>query len=241
MDIPPFLYNIYIMGMFDTVVIDKLKLPNLPKEVTSYLKNNNASIPTEYQTKDLENCLLTYTIDSSGQIYLTEFKPTGKKIPYESPFKNWTDSRSFLERVYFKIIERRLDNKYPTLRKVEERKPVKVKTKLTNTFNVYSYDEIGGRYVELEFGIVAVDGKVKKVNILKSEIESEKLAKQRISEREKFEKNLSESIASRNKFRSKWYYPLIKETYNPFVFFTSKLVQKLCNKILSLSYRWTGV
>lgn len=227
--------------MFDTVVIEGLKLPRLPKEVTSFLSKNNVDVPVEYQTKDLDNCLSTYNIDSSGQIYLTEYRPTGKKIPYVSPFKGWTDNRSFLERLYFKFTQRKLDKKYPSLRKVDERKPVKVKSKLTSTFNIYSYDEVGGRYLELEFAVVAIDGKVKRITLSKHSIESEKSAKERINDRETFETKISASIEKRNTFRAKWYYPLIKETYNPFVFFSTKIMQKLCNKILSSTYRWTGV
>jgi len=229
------------MGMFDTVVLDKLKLPRLPKEVSSFLSKNNAQVPNDYQTKDLDNCLSTYTIDETGQIYLTEYRPTGKKIPYTPPFAGWTDNRSFLERIYFKLTQRKLEKKFPTLKTVDERKPVKVKTKITNSFNIYSYDEIGGRYMSLEFSIVAVNGRVQKIVLSKHEIESEKNAKDRKKQNEEFEKKLSESILARNKLRSKWYYPILKEIYNPFVFFSTKIIQKICNKIIAATYRWSGV
>jgi len=229
------------MGMFDTVVIENLKLPKLPREISSFLKENNTQVPSEYQTKDLDNCLSTFTIDESGQIYLTEYKPTGKKIPYNPPFSSWVDNRSFLERLYFKLVQRRIDRKYPSPKTVDERKPVRVKSKITNTFNIYSYDEVGGRYLSLEYSIIAIDGKVKKIALSKHEIESEKDAKNRKKQNEEFEKKLSESISARNVLKSKWYYPILKELYNPFVFFTTKLIQKFCNKIISWTYRWTGV
>jgi len=241
MDIPHIIYNIYYMGMFDTVVIENLKLPSLPKEVSSYLKSNNKQVPSEFQTKDLDNTLSTFTVDSSGQIFVTEYKPTGKKIPYNSPFTGWTDNRSFLERLYFKFIQRQLDKKHPVLKTVDERKPVKIKVKTTSTFGIYTYEEVGGRYLDIEFNVIAVEGKVKKINLIKAEIESEKAAKARKKQNEEFEQKLSTSIAKRNAFRAKWYYPIVKEIYNPFVFFSTKIIQKICHKISNLTYRWTGV
>jgi len=229
------------MGMFDTVVIENLKLPSLPREVSLFLKSNNKQVPSEFQTKDLDNTLSTYTIDSSGQISVTEYRPTGKKIPYNSPFSGWTDNRSFLERLYFKFIHRQIDKKHPSPKTVDERKPVKVKTKITSTFNLYTYDEVGGRYLDIEFSVVAVEGKVKKINLIKAEVESEKSARSRKKQNEEFEQKLSLSIANRNAFRAKWYYPIVKEIYNPFVFFSSKIIQKICHKISNLTYRWTGV
>lgn len=229
------------MGMYDTVVVKNLKLPSLPREVTSYLKENNKQVPSEFQTKDLDNALSTFTIEPSGQLFVTEYRPTGKKIPYNSPFSGWTDSRSLLERLYFKFIQRQINKKYPILKTVDERKPIKVKTKITSTFSIYTYEEIGGRYIEIEFGVVVIEGKVKKINLIKAEIESEKAAKLRKKQTEEFEQKISTSIAKRNAFRAKWYYPIVREIYNPFVFFTSKAIQKICHKISNLTYRWTGV
>lgn len=229
------------MGMFDTVVIEGLKLPSLPKEVSTYLAKNNSSYPNEFQTKDLDNFLSTFTIDSKGQIYVTEYRPTGKKIPYESPFKGWTDSRSLLERLYFKLVNKKLDKKYPELRFVDERKSVKVKSKITSTFSIYNYEEIGGRYIDVEFNVVAVNGKVDSIKLQKASIEPEKDAKKRKIQNQEFDKKFADSIEKRNKLRAKWYYPILKELYNPFVFFSSKIIQKLSNKLLTLSSRWSGV
>lgn len=227
--------------MFDTVIIENLKLPTLSKEVTSFLKKSNKQVPSEFQTKDLDNSLSIFSIDSSGQIFVTEYRTTGKKQPYTSPFSTWTDNRSFLERLYFKFIRRQFNKKYPAPKTVDERKAVKVKTKITSTFNIYSYEEVEGRYLEIEFSVVAIEGKVKKINLINAEVESEKSAKFRKKQNEEFEQRLSVSIAKRNNFRAKWYYPIVKEIYNPFVFFSTKLIQHTCHKISNLTYRWTGV
>lgn len=229
------------MGMFDTVIIEGLKLPKLPAEISSYLKKGNANISNDFQTKDLENALQTYTIDEKGQIYLTEYKPTGKKIPYENPFKNWRDNRSLLERLYFKLQDKKLNYKYPALRYIEERKPVKLKAKLTSTFEVYTYEEVSGRYIDVAYEIKAVEGRVLKVTLKRAELEAEKNAKKRKQENLKFDENFAKNIQAQKEFRSKWYYPLLKETYNPFVFFSAKLIQVACNWLIKQTYRWHGV
>lgn len=226
------------MGMFDTVVVEGLKLPKLPTEVDSYLKKTNTTLLTnDFQTKDLNSSLSTYTINDKGQIYVTEYRPTGKKIPYRSPFEGWKDNRSFLERVYFKI----KGYKYSTPKYTEERKPVKVKTNLTTTFEFYNYEEVAGRYVDVAYEAKAINGKVVKVTVKKAEIEPVGKAKARREQNAKFETAAALNIQKRKEFTSKWYYPILKETYNPFVFFTIKLVQAACNGILKLTYRWHGV
>lgn len=230
------------MGMFDTVVIEGLKLPKLPNDINKFLKENNANTPTSYQTKDLDNVLSTFTINSKGQIYVTEYKPTGKKIPYNPPFKNWVDNRSFLEKIYNKFfVERKLDKKYGKLKFVDETKPVQVRAKTTNTFIIGSYDEVGGRYLSLDFKLVAVNGIVKKVDLVNAEIESVKSAKDRKKQNEEFDKKIAKSIEDRKNFKSKWYYPILKEIYNPFVFFSSKIIRFVCNYIISSTNRWHGV
>ena len=229
------------MGMFDTVVIEGLKLPNLPKEINSYLKATNSLLPNDYQTKDLENFLSTYTIDKKGQIYLTEYKPTGKKIPYQSPFQNWTDNRSFLERVYFNIRNRHLNTKHPLPKFTEERKAVKVKTNITQTFKIYNYVEIVNRYIDVGFEVTAVKGKVVKISLSNAKIEPEKDARARHKNNEEFDKKMASDFEKRRIFKSKWYYPVLKEVYNPFVFFSSKAIQGICSWIIKQTYRWHGV
>lgn len=225
--------------MFDTIVIEGLKLKT-PKEVTSFLKANNAELPTEFQTKDLDCVLATYFINEKGDVYENVRKLTGKKIPYEPPFKGWHDNRSFLERVYWKIKNKNF--KLPEEgRYVEEYKTVKVKSKLTSTFTMLSLDEVGGRYLTLDYEVKVVEGKVKSVKLLKWEIESKSDAQERHKENEEFKLRASQEIEARKAFQSNWYYPILKETYNPFIFFSRLTVQAICNALIRWSYRWTGV
>ena len=227
--------------MYDTVVIEDLKLPAPSKDVRDWLKKNNAPVPKNYQTKDLENSLTNYTIDSKGQIFETHYKTTGKKKLYVSPFASWTDNRSFLEKAYFKIKNAKLHKTYPRERYVEETKPIRMKSNKTSTFEIYSYDEVGGRYVDVSYIITAVNGIVKKIKLNESKIESESNAKTRHRQNLEFKQKAAQEIARNSAFKAKWYYPVLKQTWNPFVFFSAKILQYICNKLISRSYHWHGV
>jgi hypothetical protein len=229
------------MGMFDTVVIEGLKLPKLPKEIDSFLKISDTNLPCDYQTKDLDNLLSTYTINEDGQIFVTEYKPTGKKVPCKLPFDSWIDNRSFLERIYYNICNKKYNLNTLNLKYTDERKPVKVKTKLTSTFQIYTYIEIAGRYVDINFEVKAIDGKVKKILFKEGNVEPIKDSIERKQKNAEFEANLARSLAKQKEFRSRWYYPILKEIYNPFVYFSTKLVQAICNYLIKISYRWRGV
>ena len=224
------------MGMFDDVIVEGLKLET-PKKLQKYFEDSNTDLPKGFQTKDLDNCLSTYTIDNKGQIYLTEYKPTGKKVPYVPLSLGWTDRRSFLEKLFFNQKNR----KYPLPKFTDERKAVKTKTNLTQTFEIYTYEEVGGRYVDLTYTVTAVSGKAKNIKLANWNIEDAKVAAKRHASETEFNKNMEDSFLKRKTFQNKWYYPVIKETYNPFVFFTRMLIQKTCHKIINWSNRWYGV
>lgn len=224
--------------MYDTVVVEGLKL-KAPKEVTSFLKANNAEFPTEFQTKDLENFLGTYKINAKGDVYREERKPTGKKIPYDLPFKNWEDNRPWLERVYYKFKYK--NHTKEEIKFVDETKPVFAKVKFTNTFTMLAVEDVSGRSLVLDYEVKVIDGKVKSVKLGEWSIESEEKANQRHKDDAEFKKNIEINFAARRAFQSKWYYPVLKETVNPAVFFAKMLTQKTCNKIITWSYRWHGV
>jgi len=231
--------NKNIMGMFDTIIIEGLKL-KASKEVTSFLKVNNAEFPTEYQTKDLNNALETYRINAKGDVFEDVSKPTGRKVPYELPFKDWPDNRPWLVKIYYNIKYKQC-NVLEEQKLVDEVRRVKVKSKLTNTIIMYSYDEIGGRYVSLNYEVKIVEGKVKTIKLLEWEIEDEEKANKRIQNDADWKERISCDIAKRKSFQSTWYYPLLKETYNPFVFFVRIAVQKICSKVINAAYKWHGV
>lgn len=225
------------MGMFDTVIVEGLKL-KAPKEVTSFLKENNAKIPTEYQTKDLDNILNIYRINSSGEILEETRRFTGKKVKWESPFKLWKDNRSWLEKIYFNIKNKNFKDRDCL---VEETKTVIVKSKITNTFKMLSYDEIGGRYLSLDYEVKVVEGKVKNVELIDWSIESKKAALERKKRDLEFKERLDLDSKKRVKLHSAWYYPLIKQIYNPTIFFTRIIIQSIGNNLVKISYRLNGV
>lgn len=224
--------------MFDTVIIEGLKL-KAPKEITNFLKENNAKLPSEFQTKDLDNVLSTFFINEKGEIFENKSKATGKKIPLNTPFLNWKDNRSFLERVYWNLKHKAFKNEESKL--VDEFKQVKVRSKLTNTFTALSYDEINSRSLSLEYEFKAVEGKITKVKLISAELESLKDSQERKASDAEFNAKMQASFEARREFTSKWYYPIIKETYNPFIFFLRLLVQSACNSLIRWSYRWNGV
>lgn len=226
------------MGMFDTVVIEDLKL-KLPKEVDTFLKKNNAALPKDFQTKDLDNSLNTFTIDNAGQIWSTQLVPTGRKVKYKDPFESWKDNRSYLERVYYKFKYKKSVGLLPRL--VAETKTVKKKEKFTNTFEIYTVESINGRYLELDIVVQAVNGKIKKIDLKKYDIESESKAKERNRNDQEFQKRMEESFTKRREFTSRWYYPILKEVYNPFVFFVRQGLLNLIGKLNIILVRWHGV
>jgi len=225
--------------MFDTIIVEGLKL-KAPKEVTSFLKANNAEFPKEFQTKDLDNVLGTYKLNAKGDVYREERKPTGKKIPYDLPFKNWEDNRPWLERVYYKFKYK--NHTKEDIKLIDETKPVFVIVKkFTNTFTMLAVEDIGGRSLTLDYEVKVIDGKVKSTKLLVWSLESEKDAQKRKQDNDEFLLQMDKTINKRRELRSKWYYPILKETYNPFIFFTRKAVQAACNALVRWSYRWTGV
>jgi len=228
------------MGLFDSVVIEGLKLKQ-PKELAFYLKQNNTTLPPDFQTKDLDCSMTTYKIDAKGQIFETNRVPTGKKIPF-APFRlSWVDERPFLERLYIKYRDKEINKKYPTPEFVDEYKSVFVKSKITQTFNIYNYTEIAGRYVDITYEVIAEKGKVVSIKLKDFSIESLENAIERKKDNDIFQKNMDLKLQKRRELRSKWYYPILRETYTPLVFFTKKLVEKICQGILKSSVRWHGV
>lgn len=224
--------------MFDTVLIEGLKL-KAPREVTSFLKSNNAELPTEFQTKDLDNCLGTYKINSKWELYRQERKLTGKKIPYNPPFMNWHDNRPFLERLYWNIKNKKYEVKEEKL--VDEYKSVFVKDKITHTFKIYALEEIDNRYLSIEYSVKVIEGLVSSIKLLEWEIESQEDSLKRKKENDEFKAKIDSSLQRRKELQSQWYYPILREIFNPFVFFSRLLVQHICNKLITFSYRWTGV
>lgn len=228
------------MGMFDTVVIEGLKLPSLPKDISAHLKSNNAVLPKDFQTKDLISLLETYFINAKGQIYRHVAKPTGKKIAYKMPFSDWRLKHPFLIRLYWKAIEvKNKTDKTPTY--IQQTTRVKEKANLTQSFEIYTYKEIGGRFVDVSFNVTANKGKVTKIKLVKCDLEAEQDAKERHEREAQWQQQHLQKSQARSEFQAQWYYPIIRETYNPLVFFARIVIQKACNAMINFSNRWNGV
>ncbi len=227
------MYNIG-MGMFDDIHVEKLKV-SAPKAVMQFLQLHGAALPCDFQTKDLDCIMAHYTIQANGQMMVDAYVDTGKTEPYV-PI-SMTDNRSFLERAYY-------NHKFPCS-KVPMRKKVlkKIQKKVdfTKTFVMYGGEPIAGRHLSIEYTVTVVKGKVKSMVYLKHDLESEKAAKTRVAQDEQFTLKMDASINAHRWLRSRWYYPVLKETLNPAIFFAKLLIQKLCTKVMHLSYRWHGV
>ena len=223
------------MGLFDTIVNNGFKL-KLPREVTSFLKANGADIPDEFQTKDLENCLSTFKLFPNGRLLELTRKPTGRKVKYNSPFANWEDNRPLLEKIYHNIF---IKSKYKDGNLlVDETIDVYEKSNLTADFEMYAYELIGGRYLALNFDVQAVKGIVKKAKLTRWELESEEDAASRTKQDNEWKEKMDKSFAKQKELRARWYYPLIKEIYNPLIFFTGLLIRNICTWLTNKTYKW---
>ena len=106
---------------------------------------------------------------------------------------------------------------------------------------MYSYKEISERYLDISFEVKIVNGKVKSITQTSATIESILEAKKRKARNQEFENNMKEQFVRHNEFVSKWYYPILKETINPLLFFTRLAIQNICQKIISWTYCWKSL
>jgi hypothetical protein len=176
-----------------------------------------------------------YTIQANGQMMVDAYVDTGKTEPYV-PI-SMTDTRSFLERLYF-------DRKFPRSKTPVRKKILKKiqkKVDFTKTFVMYGGEQIAGRHLSIEYTVTVIKGKVKSIVYLKHDLESEKAAKARGAQDAQFTLKMDQNFAAYRQLKSRWYYPLLKEILNPAIFFTRLLVQKICSKVMHCSSRWHGV
>jgi len=225
------------MGLFDTVIIEKLKL-EYPPEVDSFLKARNSELPADYQTKDLDCAMCLYKITEDGQLWKENRIPNGKKEK-RKPWPRFQQDLSFLERLYWDYKDNKLEKKMDELYSEYEEgyDLVFEKDNSTVSADLYYYELIQDRYLTLDYRFVFVNGKVTQVTLTNYEIETDEQAQ----DREKRDKRLDEDLTARRKaylkLKSQWYYPLIKEVYNPGVFLLSKFLHYTAEKLRQLSYR----
>jgi len=220
--------------MFDDIHVEELKV-SAPKAVMQFLQQHGAVIPNDFQTKDLDSIMAHYTIQANGQMMVDNYVDTGKTEPYVP--LSLTDNRSFLERAYF---NRKFPRSKTPVRKKVLQKVLK-KVNFTKTFVMYCSEQIAGRYLSIDYTVTVIKGKVKSIVYLSHDLESKKTAKTRREQDAQFTSKMDQSFAAYRKLKSRWYYPVLKETLNPAIFFSRLLVQKICNKVMHCSGRWHGV
>lgn len=201
--------------MFDTVIIDGLRLDRSP-QLEEFLQKQNAPFPQEFQTKDLENCLVTYKLDTNGQWYEHVRKNTGKKILWKNPMLDVTRDESWLEKLYWHLKLKKLDRS-PLW--VDEHYYEYEKRNLTSTLNIYAYDLVGDRYMSLEYELKIVDGQLVSHQQLMLEYETDQQVKERYEREKQQDEKLNRLSQQRKKLLKQWYYPFLKQIYNPLVFF----------------------
>jgi len=227
------------MGLFDTVIIEKLKL-EYPPEVDSFLKERNAEFPNDFQTKDLDCSMAMYKITEDGQLWHEQRVPNGKKVKRE-PWPRFKQDLSWLETVYWDYREKQLDKKMNALySEFDEGYDLVFKpSNVTTTINLYTFELIQDKYLTLDYEVILVGGKVVSSRLTHHEIETDEEKNNREIRDKELDENLTARRKALNKLHAQWYYPVIKEVYNPLVFLTSKSLQYIAERLKQLSYKLT--
>jgi len=224
------------MGLFDTVIIEKLKL-DYPPEVKSFLEARDAKFPTEFQTKDLECYMGLYKIDEDGQLWVQNRKPTGKKIPVTHPAPFWENNYSFLEKLYWKAKNHSNLFKLADQEVTDEYEFVWEKDNSTVTAYLYDYILVKDKYLTLDYECIFVGGKLVSSRLKEWIIESDKDAADRAQRDLEYDIKWKKHSEERKKLVSSWYYPLLREIYNPLVFFIRLALQNTSSLLTNLSHR----
>ena len=109
----------------------------------------------------------------------------------------------------------------------------------TATIYLYCFELIKDKYLTLDYEVILVGGKVVSSHLKEYEIETDQQQKEREERDKACQEKYAAFYEATKAFRSRWYYPVIREVYNPFIFFLSKgllALSQICNK-LSYSLR----
>jgi hypothetical protein len=202
------------MGMFDTIKVET-KLPT-NKLIEKFLGKDFDLTRLEYQTKDLENALLNYTIKKNGDLFVehVEYRdstPEEKKQDiktYGKPFGSFrlkVDSRTW------------------------------GKTNHTGDVEFCAYEKANqdGRYYTIDYKAHVVKGKVKNIKLIKAEREND----QAYAERLMVEHKWAEEIRLHNAKVSQLSYKIINNFYNKPVKLALRLAHKYSQKIPGLLFK----
>jgi uncharacterized surface protein with fasciclin (FAS1) repeats len=202
------------MGMFDNIKVET-KLPT-NKLIQKFLGKDFDLTGFEYQTKDLDNALLTYTIKKNGDLFVERIEyrdstPEEKKQDIKTYGKQFG---SFRLKVNSRIWE---------------------KTNHTGDVEFYAYEKAkqDGRYYTIDYKAHVVKGKVKNIKLIKAEREND----QAYAERLKVEHKWSEEMRIHNEKVSKLSYKILNNIYNKPVRMALRLAYKHSQRIPDLLFK----
>jgi hypothetical protein len=169
----------------------------------------------KFQTKDLENVMLTYEIRENGDLYL-------KRIEYRdsTPEEQAEDKKKLARFSAFTL-------------KVASQKWQK--TDYTGDIHFYSYDrnKADDRYYALDYKAHVVKGKVKRIKLEKTERESDKEQAARIET----DKKLVEHMRLHNEKVSKLSYKIINFLYNKPTRFVLRKAQRYLQNLPAFLFK----
>jgi hypothetical protein len=202
------------MGMFDTIKVET-KLPT-NKLIQKFLGKDFDLTGFEYQTKDLDNALLTYTIKKNGDLFVERIEyrdstPEEKKQDIKTYGKQFG---SFRLKVNSRIWE---------------------KTNHTGDVEFYAYEKAkqDGRYYSIDYKAHVVKGKVKNIKLVNAEREDDTT----YSERLMVEHKWAEEMRLHSEKVSKLSYKILNNVYNKPVKLALRLAHKYSQRITGLLFK----
>lgn len=200
--------------MFDNIKIET-KLPT-NKFLQKFFGKDFDLTSLEYQTKDLDNALLTYTIKKNGDLFVEtieyrESTPEEKAQDIKKYGKQWGSIR-------FKVKSRTWQ-----------------KTDHTGDVAFYAYEKTkqDGRYYSIDYKAHVVKGKVKNIKLVKVKREDDKTYSERLITEQKW----AEEMRLHSERVSKLSYKIINNLYNKPVKFAFRLAHKYSQKISNLLFK----
>jgi hypothetical protein len=202
------------MGMFDTIKVET-KLPT-NKFIQKFLGKDFNLSSLEYQTKDLQNALLTYTIKKNGDLFVEtiEYRESTPEEKAEDIKKYGKQFGSFRLKVHSRTWE---------------------KTSHTGDVEFYAYEKANqdGRYYTIDYKAHVVKGKVKSIKLVNAKREDDKT----YSERLLMEHKWAEEMRLHSEKVSKLSYKILNNVYNKPVKMALRLAHKYSQKIPSLLFK----
>jgi len=165
------------MGMYDSIVC-KYPLP-MPDDPKGYSGSD------DFQTKDFDQSLATYTIDENGQLFIHRYE--GEWEPGNK------DSKSFIGKIgYFKTTKKWLEE---------------LKTTTTIIFYDYIHSQNTDYDYFIEYESVFVNGKITSVKLIKFEATDN-------AERKRKDIEFNEQMKKHHEFTKTWKYKYFVKPYN---------------------------